>query len=98
MSTMLVSEEWRRIEENLSVIRHYLQCKFPSCHISEESLPSRYYVFNVTHGTPLRSHMLKVDWSRLSQRRTTPEDLLNVLYSNYVASGMVRAGDEYYAW
>lgn len=40
MSTMLVSEEWRRIEENLSVIRQYLKCKFPDCAITEESFPN----------------------------------------------------------
>jgi len=98
MSTMLVSEEWRRIEENLSVIRQYLKCKFPDCVITEESFPSRYYIFTVMHGTSLHTYKLKVDWSRLSRRRNIPENTLFELHSNYVASWMVRSGYGYYSW
>jgi hypothetical protein len=95
---MAMAENQERIEKNLSVIRHYLKCKFPGCDITEQSIPSRYQEFIVSYGTPFQSHKLKVDWSQLSQRKNTPERMLFLLHSNYVADWMVRAGHEYYSW
>jgi hypothetical protein len=94
---MAMSKDYGRIEENLSVIRHYLRAKFPGCDITEKSAPRHYHEFIV--GTdPFQSYTLKVTWSRLSQRTHTPERTLFLLHSNHVASWMVRAGQEYYSW
>jgi hypothetical protein len=109
----MMPEGHERLEENLSVIRHYLRGKFPGCTISEYSILSRYQEFIVRNGAPLtdapsddlgrspallQNHKLKVDWSRLSQDKNTPERMLFLLHSTYVADWMVRTGQEQYSW
>ena len=99
-------EEQRRIEENLTAIRHYIKRKFPGYTITEDSAPSLYHQFIVTLSylsEPLdvklhKRYGLKVDWSRLSDRRNTPERTRLLLNSGLVASWMVRAGDTFYSW
>jgi hypothetical protein len=91
-------EEHRRIEGNLATIRHYIKSKFPGCTITEDSVPSLYHTFTVTNVKLHKSYGLKVSWSRLSDRRNTPERTRLSLNSGFVASGMVRAGDTFYSW
>ncbi len=88
----------RRIDENLCVIREYLNGKFPGCLITEECVPSRYHLFIVTHGPPIKCHKLKVDWLRLCGRDCTPERTRTQLNIDSVASYMVRPGYSYYPW
>lgn len=100
------SEEYRRIEENLTTIRHYIKIKFPGYTITEDSAPNLYHQFTVTlsylsealNEKLHKSYGLKVDWSRLSDQRNTPERTLLSLNRGLVASWMVRAGDTYYSW
>lgn len=94
---MVTSEEQQQIEENLSVIRNYLECKFPGGEITGKS-GRTCYAFIVMHGTPPRRYKLRVDCSRLSRREYTPKHTLFLLQSNYVASMMARAGPKYYTW
>ena len=90
--------EDRRIAENLATIRHYIRSKFPGYTITEQSVPSLYYDFTVTNLKLHRSYGLKVKWSRLSDRRITPERTRLSLNSGFVASAMVCAGDTHYSW
>ncbi|MGC4096177.1 MAG: hypothetical protein QM706_03595 [Nitrospira sp.] len=64
-------EEYRRIEHNLATIRHYIKSKFPGYTITEHSVPSLYHKFTVTNDKLHRIYGLKVDWSRLSDRKNT---------------------------
>jgi len=91
-------EERRRIEGNLATIRYYIKSKFPGYTLSEHSVPNLYHEFTVTNVKLQKSYGLKVVWSRLSDRRNTPERIRLSLNSGFVASGMVRAGDMYYSW
>lgn len=91
-------DEHRRIENNLATIRHYIKSKFPGCIITEHSVPSRYHMFTVTNEKLHRSYGLKVDWSRLSDSRNTPERTRLSLNSGFVASGMFCAGETMYVW
>lgn len=94
------SEEQSLIEDNLTTIRHYLKIKFPGYTITEDSVPSLYHQFTVTlsyiseplNGKLYQSYGLKVRWSRLSDRRNTPERTRLSLNRDLVASWMVRAG------
>ncbi|MFY4727468.1 hypothetical protein [Nitrospira sp. BLG_2] len=92
------SEEDRRIAGNLLTIRHYIKAKFPGYTMTEHSVPSLYHQFTVTNEKLHKSYTLKVNWSRLSDRRNTSERTRLSLNSGFVASGMVRAGDTFYSW
>ena len=91
-------EEYKRIEANLATIRHYIKSKFPGYTLSEHAVPNLYHEFTVTNVKLRKCYGLKVVWSRLSDRRNTPERTRLSLNSGFVASGMVRAGDTYYSW
>lgn len=96
---MTTSEERQRIEANLSVIRQYLTTKFPGYSITEKSIQSRYHQFIVIRGTPFQRYTLKVNWSRLSNSRNTPQRTLAGLQRDFVASWMARGTDYgYYSW
>ncbi len=91
-------EEHRRIAGNLATIRHYIKSKFPGYTITEDSVHSLYHKFIVTNVKLHKSYGLRVDWSRLSDRRNTTERTRLSLNSGFIASAMVRAGDTIYSW
>lgn len=90
--------EDRRIADNLATIRHYIKSKFPGYTLTEHPVPNLYHTFTVTNLKLHRSYGLKVSWSRLSDRRNTPERTRLALNSGFVASSMVCAGDTHYSW
>jgi len=90
--------EDRWIAGNLATIRHYIKSKFPGHTITVDSVPNLYHKFTVTNLKLHRSYGLKVKWSRLSDRRITPERTRLSLNSGFVASAMVCAGDTHYSW
>ena len=90
--------EDRRIAGNLATIRHYIKSKFPGYIITEDSVPNLSHKFTVTNEKLHRSYGLQVGWSRLSDRRNTPERTRLLLNSGFVASAMVCAGDTHYSW
>lgn len=89
---MVKMDKW--IEGNLMTIRAYLNSKFPGYTVTEHAFPTHYHQFTVTNRELQRKYGLKVDWSRLSDRRNTPQRLWSSLISGFVASAMVRAGEE----
>lgn len=95
---MVEIEEHRRIAGNLATIRHYIKSKFPGYTITEDSVPNLYHQFTVTNPKLHRNYTLKVNWSRLSDRRNTPERTRLSLNSGFVASAMVCAGGTHYSW
>jgi len=104
---MVDSEEQRRIEDNLTVIRFYLKDHFPLYTISETSVPSLYHEFVVTlsclseaatNDKLGKRYRLKADWRRLSDSMNTPENTRSALDSGNVASGMRQIGDNDYYW
>ena len=90
--------EHKRIEENLAVIHAYLKSKFPNYNIKEKSAPSTYHMFIVTSVELYESHMLKVMWSRLSDRSNTPAKIQAALDMDDVAGQMIQAGGNYFQW
>ena len=97
-SILEIMTEQQLIKKNLAVVRAYLKSKFPGCVITEESEPSLYHKFIVTHESPRRSYKLKVGWSRLSDRRNTQEKTRTELYRSDVASCMIHAGEDWFDW
>ena len=103
---MVDSDEQRRIEDNLTVIRFYIKNHFPHYTIKESSVPSLYYKFVVTlsflreapNDKLHKRHRLRVECARLSDHRNTPENTRSALESGNVASGMIQAGDNDYYW
>ena len=93
---MVRVDEWS--EGNLIIIRNYLKRKFPGYTITERSFPNLYHRFTVTNAQLHKSYGLKVDWSRLSDRKNTPARTRSSLNRGYVASGMVHAGHAFYSW
>lgn len=91
-------EEHRRIEGNLATIRHYIRSKFPGYTLTEVSVPSLHHKFIVTNEKLHKSYELRVNWSRLSNRRNTLERTRLSLNSGFVASAMVRPGHTIYSW
>ena len=96
---MLVeSDEQRLIETKLTTIRTYLANKFPGYTVTERAFPNLYHTFTVSNIELHKSYGLKVDWSRLSDPRNTPDRIWSALTGGFVASAMVNAGDLYYSW
>lgn len=95
---MAESDEHRWIETKLTTIRTYLTNRFPGYTVTERAFPNLYHTFTVTNMELHKSYGLKVDWSKLYDRRNTPDRIWTSLTSGFVASGMVRADDKYYSW
>jgi len=91
-------DEHRRIVVNLLTIRNYIKSKFPGYTLTEHSVTSLYHEFTVTNEKLHKRYTLKVNWSRLSNRRNTPERTWASLTSGFVASSMVRADHAFYSW
>ncbi|MGC4096171.1 MAG: hypothetical protein QM706_03565 [Nitrospira sp.] len=82
----------------LTTIRTYLANRFPGYTVTERAFPNLYHTFTVTNSELHKSYGLKVDWSRLSDPRNTPERIWASLTGGFVASAMVHAGEMYYSW
>ena len=95
---MTDAEDRRRIDANLAVVRLYLQNRFPDYTITEMSVQNRYHMFVVTDDKLHQRHKLKVEWTRLSDPRHTPENTRIALEMGDVAGGMMQVGDTDYYW
>lgn len=96
---MLVeSDQQKWIDAKLTTIRTYLANKFPGYTVTERAFPNLYHTFTVTNIELHKRYGLKVDWSRLSDPRNSPERIWSSLTGGFVASAMVQAGEMYYSW
>jgi hypothetical protein len=98
LSMIAESDEHSWIGPKLDTIRNYLTYRFPGYTVTDCAFPNHYYSFTVTNSELHRSYGLKVDWSRLSDPRNTPDRIWMLLTSGFVASAMVRAGEKVFTW
>jgi hypothetical protein len=88
-------EEEKRIGENLSVIREYLQKNFPNYTIQEASDLSVSYTFSVTNLEQYKSYIFKVSGSRLSDKNNIPAKTQAALERDNVAIWMIKSKGEF---
>ena len=95
----MVDEEFRRIEENLRVIRDYLARSFVGFHVSEDKpMPKSCHNFTLSHSETGKSFRLKVAWGRLTEESNTPDRTTRSLEHGGVANKMRSANGEYFYW
>ena len=92
-----MSEEQRRIGENLSVIRDYLRNHFPDYVLTELEDKRLFQEFSVMNANLGTHYKLKVLWPRLLNPRSTPTTIQAELERENVAGKMVQT-PHYIIW
>jgi len=86
------------IAANLAVIRRYLKKHFPRYTLTEMSVQNLYHILVVADHRLKRRHVLKVEWTRLSDPSNTPENTRIALEMGDVARGMMQMDNNDYVW
>jgi hypothetical protein len=85
-------------EENVAIIRAYLQGEFKGFDISEQPDYPLSYTFTVTKLKPPTQYKLKMSWPRISDGDYTPAKIKRLLINDDVAARMKAARGEYFSW
>ena len=94
------NDEAGRVEDNLVVIRDYLEENFTNYQMTEdEGTPHMYWRFTLTQLKPAyESFKLQVGWPRLADRTNTPPSITRLLDVEKVAAEMRKVRGEYFIW
>jgi len=85
-------------EENVAIIRAYLQDFFQGFELNEQRDYPLSYTFTVTRSNPPTQYKLKVSWPKISDRTNQPDKIKRLLSADDVATRMRAAQGEYCLW
>lgn len=95
---MTTSENMEHREKNLTVIRNYLNEKFPGCETNDKSDNPVGHWFIVTDVEHHKCFKLWIDRARLEDANYAPDLTKAALYSRDIADEMKTSGAEGYDW
>jgi hypothetical protein len=95
---MTTPGDMERRDKNLTVIRSYLNEKFPKCDVEDKSDKPVGHWFTVTDLENHKSFKLWIDRARLEDGNYTPDLTKAALYSRDIAYEMKTSGAEGYHW
>ena len=86
------------VEENQQVIRDYLIGKFKGFEVTDTPNPPLSHMFIVTKSSE-EQYRVQVTWPQISDSRTTPAMMKQLLFAHDVAGRMRgKSQGEYFAW
>ena len=86
------------VKENQQVIRDYLIGQFKGFEVTDTPNPPLSHMFIVTRSSDER-YSVKVRWPQISDSRTTPAMMKQLLFAHDVAGRMRgKSQGEYFAW